>query len=170
MKTLLKVLSIVLALAASNGFAQTAPASDEYLFVNNLGVTVTDILIPEVPGEAPTPLGFCLACSPGLLELFDPNGALSDYVVFGLPNADGFHQMTFFSDQEGTPLVAPDLTVNLALTETGALQDITRLFPLTAQNGGHIFIRSDVEVPEPAMLALLGAGILALAFVRGRAR
>jgi hypothetical protein len=170
MKLLLNLAAVLLALSASSAFAQSAPMSDEFLFINSAGAVVSDYIIPETAGEAPTPVGLCLACSPGVLELLDPDGTLSDYVIFGPPNADGLHQMTFYSDVEGAPLASPSasLPVELTLIETGELQDITILFPRTLASGGHIFIRSDVEVPEPALPALIGVGVLALALIRRR--
>ena len=90
--------------------------------------------------------------------LFQINGSLQDFSI------------SLNSDFDGFPLSSPftERDIPISLIETGNYQTVSSISGFSDPDGNtynvDLQFRSDVsDVPEPSTLALLGAGLLALA-------
>jgi len=94
--------------------------------------------------------------------------ALTSVTLLGVSRVSAF----FISDGAGPILqglfnnFATSLPVLGSLRENGQWQDLTNFF--VPGSNGLIFVQSDVDVPEPASLALLGSALIGFAVVRRR--
>ena len=166
------LLSSILAVALGFGIAatvqaQTTPQSDFVFLQGALVVSATESPT-DAPGSqffpafAPAPGGTTV----GGVDLYEGSvtgGTVSDSLWIQPNPAAGnqlfwyFSSDPFVSGQTDRPSSVPLIT---ALTETGAVQDLSPFFALPP---GFIQVQSDVEqTPEPGTLALLGAGAIGL--------
>ncbi len=135
------------------------------------------ISITEFPGVVEDPISFTIGPRSGTHDatfntavvLTEPGGGVSDIIEFTIVSSGGVQTWTgqFISDSDRGSLTLPTNAFVVMVTETGAVQDIsgdflnsdglTRMTPLV-----NVFVQSDVEVPAPSTLLLLGAGLAGL--------
>ncbi len=125
--------------------------------IQNVNVTGETILFSYFPNRVPTQTTTVVA---GLFD--DPQLSVVSDVLRYTTTAGSQDPIVFnvTSDTEGAPIAIPS-DITLRLLETGQPQ----LVGVIAYDGStdQVFLQSDVEVPEPGTLALLGMGLLSMA-------
>ena len=152
------------------------PASGAHIFdftfteggLESLGLSAAGLSIGQPPaGFAPgvaiiltEPAGEPI--EPGETPVFLPDNSIASDIL----EADPVTQALFFAS-DGDPNFAGYINQALGLgipliqlTETGALQDLTPYLPGSPYQ---ILVLSDVAVPEPGTMALVGFGLLGMA-------
>jgi hypothetical protein len=190
MKTriLLGMLAVSLWLIGLPAFAQAVTNSDCFIIYDNTGAFAggTPICATEAQEEAAAeavalfivPASGFANTTQAILDsptvLLEPDGSISD--IFGVFMADEHGQcqngcIFFISDAEAA-LFLDSFSSAIYLPEgNGGPFDATRYLDATHQrNGFTATFQSDAEdvrqTPEPATLALLGVGVLAMGFAR----
>ena len=142
-------------------------------------ISITPITGPGVVGEEwtvtirpPETTGFVTrATDTALLE--PGSQSFSDALIRTAFVGEGF-QYILFSDNElgqiGTTCPSGQCTGNNLLTEDGTFQQLPGNFFATEATGGtvNVFLRSDVEVPEPTSLVLFGTALVGFGVMRRR--
>lgn len=136
------------------------------------------ISIIELPNVVEDPISFPIGTRSGAhdatfntaVALTEADGGISDVIEFTIVSTNGVQTWTgqFVSDSDRGPFARPTNAFVVTIPETGGVQNIsgefldsdglTRMTPLF-----NVFVQSDVEVPEPSALLLLGSGLVALA-------
>jgi len=149
--------------------------SDCLVVFNAAGAVVSSVAAAEpenpaiiftVPGIAPDPAQFNNATS-----LLEPggnsfSGPFSD--IFGVAQINGAFFLGFASDDEVTTPLGNQGAIFLFETGAGPYNATMYLAPALRAAGDTAQFFSDVEVPEPASLILLGSSLLGLALIRRR--
>jgi PEP-CTERM motif len=131
-------------------------------------------------GAINTPSGFI----PGIVQLFEPNsgvpGVFSDALALKV-NATNISAIDSFFISDGADMatmiayaafiVLPGgstLPTLATIPETGGWQDVSSIFGVVSPAG--FFVQSNVDVPEPTSVALLGFALIGLAAIWRRKR
>lgn len=141
-----------------------------------LNITNTEVISGTLAASAndPVPQLSVGASRTVVYELTEPGSSVSDYLRIRTANAPGDGpavfvnslSFAFFSDTEGVALVPPDPSTDpgtyVTVGETGLQQAFSwsDLFP--GEVGMDVFLTSDVDVPLPPSVLLLGSGLLGL--------
>jgi hypothetical protein len=161
--------------AAALGFCIAAPVQaqttrqSDVVYLNGASVlqAIDDPNNPNAPqffpAFAPAPAGTTVS-GINLYELAVTSGTISDQIwIQPNPAAGGQLYLYFSSDPfvPGQTDMPSNVPVVKNLVEDGTIQDVSQYFSASLPSGS-IAVQSDLNVPEPGTLGLLGAGAVGL--------